>query len=61
MFVIEDKWMANYEAQKAYVAITGHFHNEHTLLNAWVRFQRRRIKSVTMSNKQMMLFPETRR
>lgn len=54
----EDKWMTNYEALKAHVAITGHFPDKHSTLNNWCRYQRKRIKAGIMSEEQMRLFQE---
>ncbi len=31
----EEKWMVNYEALKAHVAMTGHFPDKHSTLNNW--------------------------
>lgn len=54
----DEKWMANYEALKAHVAITGHFPDKHSTLNNWCRYQRKRIKAGAMPEEQMMLFQE---
>lgn len=54
----DDKWLANYEAVKAHVALTGHFADKHTVLNNWVRYQRKRIKAGTMPEEQKRLFAE---
>ena len=54
----DEKWMANYEAQKTHVAKTGHFPNKHTVLNNWVRYQRKRIKADTMPDDLLNLFNE---
>ena len=54
----DEKWLANFEALKAHVAETGHFADKHTVLNNWVRYQRKRIKAGTMPEEQKRLFEE---
>lgn len=52
----DEKWLANFEALKAHVAETGHFADKHTVLNNWVRYQRKRIKAGTMPEEQRVMF-----
>lgn len=52
----EDNWMANFEALKAHVAVTGHFPDKHSTLNNWCRYQRKRIKAAIMPEEQKTLF-----
>lgn len=54
----DEKWMANYEALKAHVAESGHSPDKHTILNNWVRYQRKRIKAGTMPEEQKRMFEE---
>ena len=54
----EENWMANFEALKAHVAVTGHFPDKHSTLNNWCRYQRKRIKAGIMLEDQMNLFLE---
>lgn len=54
----DEKWMANYEALKAHVAVTGHFPDKHSTLNNWCRYQRKRIKAGIMPEERKKLFEE---
>lgn len=54
----EDNWLANFEALKAHVAITGHFPDKHSTLNNWVKYQRKRMKAGIMPEEQMRMFLE---
>lgn len=54
----ESNWLANFEALKAHVAVTGHFPDKHSTLNNWVRYQRKRMKAGIMPEEQMRLFLE---
>lgn len=54
----EENRLANYEALKAHVAVTGHFPDKHSTLNNWVRYQRKRMKTGIMPEEQMRLFHE---
>lgn len=49
----EENWLANFEALKAHVAVTGHFPDKHSMLNNWVRYQRKRMKAGIMPEEQM--------
>lgn len=56
----EEKWIANYEALKAYIAEHGHLPDKHKvefrgLLN-WAKYQRKRIKENIMPADQKLLF-----
>lgn len=52
----EDNWLTNYEELKAYVLETGHFFDNHTRGNNWVKYQRKRIKAGTMPEEQKRMF-----
>lgn len=54
----ENKWMANYEALKVHVGVTGHFPDKHNTLNNWVKYQRKRLKAGIMPEEQRRLFEE---
>lgn len=54
----DEKWMANYEAIKAYVAETCHFPDKHSVGNNWVRYQRKCIKAGTLEDWKRELFEE---
>lgn len=56
--ILEEKWMANYQAVKAHVAETGHFPDKHTIGNNWVHYQRKRLKAGLMTVGQQRLFEE---
>lgn len=45
-------------ALKAHVLASEHFYNKHTKLNNWCQYQRKRIKTATMSDEQRILFEE---
>ena len=44
----EEKWMANYEALKAYILERGHLPDKHVVENrsllSWAKYQRKKIK-----------------
>lgn len=56
----DEKWMANYEALKAHVAITGHFPDKHKIesraLLSWAKYQKRKIKEGTLHEEKRMMF-----
>ena len=57
----EDKWKANYEALKAYIAEHGHLPDKHKIesraLLSWAKYQKRKIKEGTLNEeKQEMWF-----
>lgn len=54
----EEYWMMHYNELKAYVAVHHHFPVRHTILNNWIRYQRKRIIAGTLPEKQMRLFEE---
>ena len=54
----EENWMMYYNELKAYVAEHHHFPVRHTTLNNWIRYQRKRIKAGTLSEKLCLLFEE---
>lgn len=54
----DENWLANFEALKAHVAITGHFPDKHSTLNNWVRYQRKWMKAGIMPEEQMRMFLE---
>lgn len=54
----EENWLANNEALKAHVAVSGHFPDKHPTLNNWVRYQRKRMKAGIMPEEQMRMFLE---
>lgn len=49
----DENWLANFEALKAHVAITGHFPDKHSTLNNWVRYQRKWMKAGITPEEQM--------
>ena len=55
---LDSRWLANYEALKAYVAETGHFPGKHTRLNNWCRYQRKRINAGTLPADRRAMFEE---
>ena len=52
----EDNWNIRFNELKAHVAETGHFPDKHSILNNWVRYQRKRIKAGLMNDEQRSLF-----
>ena len=56
----DEKWMANYEALKAYIDEHGHLPDKHVVENrsllSWVKYQRKRIKVDTMPEEQKLMF-----
>lgn len=54
----DEKWLANFEALKAHVAETGHFANKHTRLNAFVKYNRKKLNAGTLEEWKKELFLE---
>lgn len=56
----DEKWMANYEALKAYIDEHGHLPDKHVVENrsllSWAKYQRKRIKVDTMPEEQKLMF-----
>ena len=56
----EDKWMANYEALKAYIEEHGHLPDKHKIesraLLSWANYQKRKIKAGTLEAEKRVMF-----
>ena len=56
----EDKWMANYEALKAYMAEHGHLPDKHVVENrallSWAKYNRRKIKEGSLDAEKRDMF-----
>ena len=56
----DEKWMANYEALKAYILERGHLPDKHVVENrallSWAKYQRKKIKDGTMDAEKLELF-----
>lgn len=56
----EDKWMANYEALKAYIEEHGHLPDKHVVENrallSWAKYNRRKIKEGSLDEEKRMMF-----
>jgi hypothetical protein len=56
----EDKWMANYEALKAYIEEHGHLPDKHKIesraLLSWAKYQKRKIKEGTLEEEKRVMF-----
>ena len=56
----EDKWMANYEALKAYIVEHGHLPDKHKIesraLLSWAKYQKRKIKEGTLEDEKRIMF-----
>ena len=56
----DEKWMANYEALKAYILERGHMPDKHVVENrallSWAKYQRKKIKDGTMDAEKLELF-----
>lgn len=53
-----DNWQVNFEALKVHVTQTGYYPNQHTRLNKWCRYQRKRNKAGVMPEEQRYLFEQ---
>ena len=56
----EDKWMANYDALKTYIAEHGHLPDKHVVENrallSWAKYQRKKIKEGTLDEEKREMF-----
>ena len=56
----EDKWMANYEALKAYIEEHGHLPDKHKVesraLLSWAKYNRRKIKEGSLDAEKRVMF-----
>lgn len=56
----EDKWMANYDALKTYIAEHGHLPDKHKIesraLLSWAKYQKRKIKEETIDEEKRIMF-----
>lgn len=56
----DEKWMANYEALKAYILERGHLPDKHVVENrallSWAKYQRKTIKDGAMDAEKLELF-----
>ena len=56
----EDKWMANYEALKTYIAEHGHLPDKHKIesraLLSWAKYQKRKIKEGNLDESKHLMF-----
>lgn len=56
----DEKWMANYEALKAYIFERGHLPDKHVVTNrsllSWAKYQRKKIKEGTLDAEMRELF-----
>lgn len=56
----EDKWKANYEALKAYIAEHGHLPDKHKIesraLLSWAKYQKRKIKEGILEEEKRVMF-----
>ena len=54
----DKKWLANFNELKDIVSQTGHFANKHTCLNAFVKYNRKKIKAGALAARKKELFLE---
>lgn len=58
----DEKWQANYEALKVYIAEHGHLPDKHKIesrsLLSWAKYCRKKIKSGTLEEVKLRLFEE---
>lgn len=56
----EDKWMANYDALKTYIAEHGHLPDKHKIesraLLSWAKYQKRKIKEEAIDEEKRIMF-----
>ena len=56
----EDKWMANYDVLKTYIAEHGHLPDKHKIesraLLSWAKYQKRKIKEETIDEEKRIMF-----
>ena len=56
----DEKWMANYEALKAYIAEHGHLPDKHKIesraLLSWAKYQKRKIKEGNLDENKRLMF-----
>lgn len=56
----DEKWMANYEALKAYILERGHLPDKHVETNrsllSWAKYQRKKIKEGTLDAEKREMF-----
>ena len=54
------RWIANYEALKAYILERGHLPDKHVVENrallSWAKYQRKKIKEGTLDEEKLELF-----